>query len=346
MRGNMNLIKKLLFILFLVLIIIASYFAFSFADRHSKKPENTLKPDKNVNLKQTDESGLTDFHNYKFKYTYTINTKGTFKKLKFLVFIPQNIDERQYVTINSISPKPDNMQKTPNSEIGEFVFNNLSGSKTITMEGTAKVRTYDYITAQKINKNIDNETDLSPYLKDEKYIEVNDPYIQKIAQTIQGNTKEEIIQNIYEYLQKNIKYTPIKEDIGAKEALKRKQGKCTQFAVSMAALCRAKKIPAKIVTGSMLEEGKNAHAWVEIYFDQYGWVAYDPTFEGVHVKEITPDGKEKRYILYNSKDTYLDYIILDKDHVNRPVLQFEADNLKENSVYLTKNLEFEKINKP
>lgn len=65
-------------------------------------------------------------------------------------------------------------------------------------------------------------------------------------------------------------------------------GFCQQFASAMAVLCRAQKIPARVVTGyapgsysvignKYVYRDRNAHAWVEVYFDGLGWVMFDPT---------------------------------------------------------------------
>ena len=67
-----------------------------------------------------------------------------------------------------------------------------------------------------------------------------------------------------------------------------KKGYCEYFANAFAVFCRINKIPARIVTGyapgrfDFVRNGyvistKNAHSWVEVYFDGFGWVAFDPT---------------------------------------------------------------------
>ncbi len=67
-----------------------------------------------------------------------------------------------------------------------------------------------------------------------------------------------------------------------------KQGYCEYFANAFAVFCRINDIPSRIVTGyapgtyNFLKNGyiystKNAHAWVEVYFDGFGWIAFDPT---------------------------------------------------------------------
>jgi hypothetical protein len=65
------------------------------------------------------------------------------------------------------------------------------------------------------------------------------------------------------------------------------EGYCEYFATSMVAMLRSQDIPARYVvgysTGQQVGEdtykvrGMNAHAWVEVYFEDVGWVKFDPT---------------------------------------------------------------------
>lgn len=68
----------------------------------------------------------------------------------------------------------------------------------------------------------------------------------------------------------------------------RKQGHCEYFASTMAVVCQAGGIPARVVTGfaggvfnpedgSFTFRRSDAHAWVEIFIADEGWVAFDPS---------------------------------------------------------------------
>ena len=68
----------------------------------------------------------------------------------------------------------------------------------------------------------------------------------------------------------------------------RKQGHCEYFASSMAVMLRSLGIPSRVVNGFRTGEfndvtsqyvvrASNAHSWVEAYFPNHGWVAFDPT---------------------------------------------------------------------
>nr|WP_239522171.1 transglutaminase domain-containing protein [Geodermatophilus sabuli] len=69
--------------------------------------------------------------------------------------------------------------------------------------------------------------------------------------------------------------------------LRLRQGYCEQYAGAMAVLVRAAGVPARVVLGytpgtvqpdgTRLVTSDDAHAWVEAYFDDIGWVPFDPT---------------------------------------------------------------------
>lgn len=67
-----------------------------------------------------------------------------------------------------------------------------------------------------------------------------------------------------------------------------KKGYCSYFAFSMALLCRSLGIPTRVAIGFFIDpetelfgyypvHSDMAHAWVEVYFEGFGWVDFDPT---------------------------------------------------------------------
>ena len=83
-------------------------------------------------------------------------------------------------------------------------------------------------------------------------------------------------------------------------------GHCEYFASAMVMLLRSYGIPSRVATGyvgqKQVEEGrwelkgKNAHAWVEVYYEGVGWVKYDPTPSDPNpdseAETITPEAEE------------------------------------------------------
>ncbi|ELZ96518.1 transglutaminase [Haloferax mucosum ATCC BAA-1512] len=68
------------------------------------------------------------------------------------------------------------------------------------------------------------------------------------------------------------------------------EGYCTYYASTMVVLLRSEGVPARFVTGYTTGErvgddryvvrGLDSHAWVEVYFEDTGWVRFDPTPAG------------------------------------------------------------------
>lgn len=90
-----------------------------------------------------------------------------------------------------------------------------------------------------------------------------------------------------------------------------KQGYCTYFATALAIMLRTQNIPARYIEGYVLpskinSEGlyevrqKNAHAWVEAYFPEMGWItieatpAYSPAAE-IRPSALTREGEDTAY---------------------------------------------------
>jgi len=81
---------------------------------------------------------------------------------------------------------------------------------------------------------------------------------------------------------------PLDQDITDYFLFGVQEGYCDYYATSMVVLARAAGLPARLVTGyiggyyapdldAYLISADLAHAWVEIYFPQYGWIIFEPT---------------------------------------------------------------------
>lgn len=70
----------------------------------------------------------------------------------------------------------------------------------------------------------------------------------------------------------------------------KKRGFCTHFASALTVLCRSQGIPARVVSGFAVKEydsdglallrDDNAHAWTEVWVDNWGWATVDATPAG------------------------------------------------------------------
>ncbi|MDL2206086.1 hypothetical protein LJC33_04115 [Eubacteriales bacterium OttesenSCG-928-N13] len=84
----------------------------------------------------------------------------------------------------------------------------------------------------------------------------------------------------------DVPYPPTNRDFVSYFLLDSEQGYCSYFASAMTVMARMAGLPARYVEGYMVTPGgaegkivtgRNAHAWVEIYFNGVGWVSFNPT---------------------------------------------------------------------
>ncbi len=112
--------------------------------------------------------------------------------------------------------------------------------------------------------------------------------------TIGLNTNYEKTVAIEKYLRENYTYTLTPEDVPVDKdfvdyfLFEKKEGYCTYYATSMVVLLRSLGIPSRYVEGYVLPPehtsddvytvtNSNAHAWVEVYFQGFGWLVFEPT---------------------------------------------------------------------
>jgi transglutaminase-like putative cysteine protease len=122
-----------------------------------------------------------------------------------------------------------------------------------------------------------------------------DPRIRTLAAQITSRSKNdyERATTIESYLRTHFGYTlelpgRLADDPVAEFLFVRRKGHCEYFASAMAVMLRELGIPTRMVTGfrgaefndltsQYVVKESNAHAWVEAFFPEYGWVSFDPT---------------------------------------------------------------------
>jgi protein-glutamine gamma-glutamyltransferase len=125
-----------------------------------------------------------------------------------------------------------------------------------------------------------------------------DPRIKTLAEDITAHSTNDYDRavNIQRYLISHYAYTldlngPHTDDPLAYFLFVRRAGHCEYFASAMTIMLRSIGIPARYITGFLPGEyndiggdyiirGSDAHAWVEVYFPDYGWITFDPTPPG------------------------------------------------------------------
>lgn len=136
---------------------------------------------------------------------------------------------------------------------------------------------------------------------DVKYLQLPQSLPQRVRDlglsiTTSYDNRYDKVKAIEQYLSSRFPYnldvrtTPRNRDFVDYFIFDLKEGYCTYYASAMAVLARCSGIPARYVEGYMLppkpiEPGSTtyivsnmqAHAWVEVYFEGYGWLPFEPT---------------------------------------------------------------------
>lgn len=132
-----------------------------------------------------------------------------------------------------------------------------------------------------------------------KYLQMPKELPQRVSKlaseiTSAADNDYDRVKAIEFYLSKNYKYTlepgniPENRDFVDYFLFDSKQGYCTYYASAMTVLVRSIGIPARYVEGYILPSkpvsgisyevtNKEAHAWVEVYFEGFGWIPFEPT---------------------------------------------------------------------
>ena len=125
---------------------------------------------------------------------------------------------------------------------------------------------------------------------------ISDRLVKLVERLSNGkNNSYEIAKSIETYLRNNYKYTlnppkvPEGNDFADYFVFEEKQGYCTYFATAMSVMLRIAGIPSRYVEGFLVKADagagyktysiidSDAHAWVEAYIGQYGWMTFEPT---------------------------------------------------------------------
>ncbi|MFB6078999.1 MAG: DUF4129 domain-containing transglutaminase family protein [Halarchaeum sp.] len=132
----------------------------------------------------------------------------------------------------------------------------------------------------------------------DRYLQLPDttgPEVAALADrvTADATTPYEKSRAVSRWLRANKNYSLAGPRVGANGHVARTflldadRGYCVHFASAMVVLLREEGVPARFVTGYTAGErvgddtavvrGLDAHAWVEVYFPDAGWVRFDPT---------------------------------------------------------------------
>ncbi|MHC4214213.1 MAG: transglutaminase-like domain-containing protein, partial [Planctomycetota bacterium] len=207
---------------------------------------------------------------------YDFTVTGRTDRMKLLVLLPRSISGRQKIESVSCNPPASRIINKNGNRYAQFQFFKPKKRFSVNIKVHAELYRYDLDTARKKKgKYHVEEPDLGEFLIDERLIQKDDESIRAMAKKINGRSRLETVKKVYEYVIDTLEFGGLFEDeFGAVQALSQKKGDCTEYSDLFVALCRAKGIPARVVTGYTIrfDSVPPKHHWTEVYFENLGWV--------------------------------------------------------------------------
>lgn len=212
--------------------------------------------------------------------TFKITSEGKTDNVVLDVLIPKTIAGRQQIMALDYTVRPHEVFDKDGHRYAQFHITQFPAELKIEIQ--ADVYRYDLTTARRSpHQAKETKEALAQWLVYERYLEKHSPIIQQAAKGLGRGTDEATARACFDYVVKTLKKSDFTEqEIGAIQALRDRQGDCTEFADLFITLCRAKGIPARVNQGYLLETVKDTptHDWAEVYLQDLGWVPFDPVY--------------------------------------------------------------------
>jgi transglutaminase/protease-like cytokinesis protein 3 len=239
-----------------------------------------------------------------FDMDYIFNVSGNVSNISFVTIIPKDYKDRQRIINSGYSIEPESIFDDGSNTYAKFNIDNPPSNFEINMMDEIILSQYGLDTAANAgNKDFDIES-LGKYMQAEQYIESDDEDIKNIAKSFEGEDVYALVKVIYNYVMDNMEWVGyVPEDVGAKVALVEKQGDCTSYSDLFTALLRAYGIPARMVEGYTINASDLSigHNWVEVYFNDIGWVPFDPTFDDNNGSTSLFNNLDNIYVYFSLK---------------------------------------------
>ena len=241
-----------------------------------------------------------------FSAMFRVNRNPLRENVMIYLPLPANNKLYQRVLSYKIEPEPTRIiESRYGYKIAAFSFGALSKEMAFGVKYHAEVEIYKVdipLYKETVGTLDDIPEDIRrDYTKNGPFYRINKPYIIQAANQAVGDETNILMQAraIWLYVRKNIHYKGDGRKDTAVKVLKQGHGSCTEHSFAMIALCRAKGIPARYISGSLAKANAARiktrdtmyHKIVEVYLPKIGWVPMESTAGGRYVTERTADGQ-------------------------------------------------------
>ena len=166
------------------------------------------------------------------------------------------------------------------------------GSYAVTAYENVGDNRYAVVFTKIVDVTLENE--VLPFLYSNQYVnfDENTKTVALAKKLTKGKTEIEAVQEVYEYVIKNIVYDDEKAATvksgylpNVDDTLKTKKGICFDYAALMTAMLRSSGIPTRLDIGYATNI---YHAWISTYLDEQGWVDNVIKFDGKNWSIMDP----------------------------------------------------------
>ena len=237
-----------------------------------------------------------------FEINYAIFLAERTKSVNIILSVPDSISNRQKVYELQYTQSPERTWRDNDILYADFRFENSQKQQRLRITGKVEIYRYDLATAISMGqKELPSDPEVLNYLSSEPGLEVESEAIQQAASQISAGNQVDLVQQIHRYVTGHLKYIFFEDSRGALWAARNGRGDCNEYSSLFVALCRAKRIPARLVFGySTSWTNTPRHAWAEAYLTGYGWVPFDPSFNKY---PFSDPAKLKPIYFYLSRDS-------------------------------------------
>ncbi|WDE03482.1 hypothetical protein SG34_019065 [Thalassomonas viridans] len=214
-------------------------------------------------------------------YTYDLSMafKSVAQGVKVSTYLPQTSPRQQIVSETADAP---HMELSRSYSVAGQLGVWQGEGQADSIHYRAKIKTtpvkYQLLADSEVEANRDEN--YSDYLQETEAIAVNHPEIDALWQEIKpknANNLQQSLQAIYDYTA-GLETLPFKGTTSSLTALRLGAASCNGKSRLFVSLVRGLGLPARLVGGVVLNEGKKrtSHQWVEVFIQGY-WIPFDPT---------------------------------------------------------------------
>ena len=207
------------------------------------------------------------------------------------IFLPQ-ADGKETEEVEGGDNIPYRYYFDPDGKYNALPLTAGDGSYAVTAYENVGDNRYAVVFTKIVDVTLENE--VLPFLYSNQYVnfDENTKTVALAKKLTKGKTENEAVQEVYEYVIKNIVYDDEKAATvksgylpNVDDTLKTKKGICFDYAALMTAMLRSSGIPTRLDIGYATNI---YHAWISTYLDEQGWVDNVIKFDGKNWTMMDP----------------------------------------------------------